>query len=139
MTMELPTRNTSLKPPLTPMPAFCCLIALVVTTCSSGARTVLKPPRPKECEQLCTLDQQLHTYPAGTWGPSHIQDTVKLVIQRLIILAHPFSLFSEFPDNFSGNSDDSSPFGKPITISNTQLIEITMNKNSYKTGTINAC
>jgi glucose-6-phosphate 1-dehydrogenase len=35
----------------------------------------------KECEQLCSLDQQLHAYPAGTWGPSRIQDTVRLVIQ----------------------------------------------------------
>jgi len=34
----------------------------------------------KECEQLCTLDQQLHTYPAGTWGPDLIKDTVQLVI-----------------------------------------------------------
>ena len=36
----------------------------------------------KEFEQLCTLDQQLHDYPAGTWGVSLIQDTVQIVIHE---------------------------------------------------------
>jgi len=36
----------------------------------------------KECEQQCTLDQQLHLYPAGSWGPDGIHDTMRLFIEE---------------------------------------------------------
>ena len=36
----------------------------------------------KECEQQCTCDQQLHPYPAGTWGPESVKNTMRLLIQN---------------------------------------------------------
>jgi glucose-6-phosphate 1-dehydrogenase len=36
----------------------------------------------EECEQQCTLDQQLHPYPAGTWGPDIIQNIIEKILKQ---------------------------------------------------------
>ncbi len=33
----------------------------------------------EECEQCCTLDHQLHRYPAGTWGPKAAADRMRML------------------------------------------------------------
>ena len=35
----------------------------------------------EECEQCCTLDQQLHHYPAGTWGPKAAAERMRMLTQ----------------------------------------------------------
>ena len=35
----------------------------------------------EECEQCCNLDQQLHYYAAGTWGPESVQGLMKKIIR----------------------------------------------------------